>query len=61
VLVRALRERNTELFALLSGMTTAMGEILEQYSTDELRIIADFLERAAAAGRRATDELAPGG
>jgi DNA-binding MarR family transcriptional regulator len=61
VLVRALRERNTELFALLSGMTTAMGEILERYSTDELRIIADFLERTATAGRRATDELATGG
>nr|WP_142099438.1 MarR family transcriptional regulator [Pseudonocardia cypriaca] len=61
VLVRALRDRNAELFGLLSGMTTAMGEILEEYSTDELRVIADFLERTAAAGRRATDELATEG
>jgi DNA-binding MarR family transcriptional regulator len=58
VLVRALRERNGELFGLLSGMTTAMGEILDRYGTDELRVIADFLGRTADAGRHATDELA---
>jgi DNA-binding MarR family transcriptional regulator len=59
VLIRALRERNGELFGLLSGMNTAMADILSDYSTDELRVIADFLNRTVEAGRHATDELAP--
>ena len=59
VLIRALRERNSELFGLLSGMNTAMADILSDYSTDELRVIADFLNRTVEAGRHATDELAP--
>ncbi|MHA6628777.1 MarR family transcriptional regulator [Pseudonocardia sichuanensis] len=58
VLVRALRDRNNELFGLLAGMNTAMADILSEYSTDELRVIADFLDRTADAGRHATDDLA---
>ena len=60
VLVRALRERNRELFDLLSGMNTAMSDIMGQYTVDELRVIADFLARTVDAGRHATDELATG-
>lgn len=60
VFVRALRGRNGELFGLLSGMNTAMSDILRRYSTEELRIIADFLNRTVDAGRHATDELATG-
>jgi DNA-binding MarR family transcriptional regulator len=60
VFVRSLRRRNSELFGLLSGMNTAMTDILSRFSTDELRIIADFLNRTVDAGRRATEELATG-
>jgi DNA-binding MarR family transcriptional regulator len=57
VLVRARRERNRELFSLLTGMNTAMGEVLDRYSTEELQVIADFLERTVTAGKTATDDL----
>lgn len=58
VLVRARKDRNQELFGLLSGMNSEMGEIVARYSIEELEVIADFLERTVEAGRRATDELA---
>lgn len=60
VVIRAVRERNRELFDLLSGMNNAMSDILGHYSAEELRVIADFLTRTVGAGRRATDELATG-
>lgn len=55
--VRALDDRQGELFALLSGMTTAMGKVIGNFSTSELAVIADFLTRTADAGRAAADEL----
>lgn len=58
VLVRARKERNRELFGLLSGMNSAMGDILAGYSIEELEVIADFLDRTVDAGKRATDDLA---
>lgn len=58
VLVRARKDRNQELFGLLSSMNSEMGEIVARYSIEELEVIADFLERTVEAGRRATDELA---
>lgn len=58
VVLRALRDRNRELFRLLAGMNTSMNEILRHYSTDELEVLADFLHRSAGAGRDATSELA---
>ncbi|MFE9694955.1 MarR family transcriptional regulator [Micromonospora sp. NPDC005806] len=60
VTVRALRERNGELFRLYAGMNTAMDEICAGYDETQLEVIADFLQRAGEAGRRATDELADG-
>jgi DNA-binding MarR family transcriptional regulator len=60
VLIRALRERNGELFGLLSGMNAAMSDILGRYSIEELRVIVEFLGRTVDAGRHATDELAAG-
>lgn len=59
VRIRALKERNRELFGLLSGMNTAMGDILDRYSADELRLLADFLTRTVEAGAVAADELRP--
>jgi DNA-binding MarR family transcriptional regulator len=57
VVVRPLRDRNAELFRLLAGMNASMNNILRQYSTDELEVLADFLRRTTDAGRDATNEL----
>ncbi len=58
VVVRALRDRNAELFGLYSGMNTSMDEICAGYTDAELELVADFLRRTTNAGRNATDELA---
>ena len=58
VTVRALRDRNAELFRLYSGMNTAMDRICAGYTGAELELLADFLRRTTNAGRDATDELA---
>ena len=58
VLIRALRDRNSELLHLYSGMNTSVDRICAGYSDAELHLLADFLRRTAHAGRTATDELA---
>ncbi|HEX6232113.1 MAG TPA: MarR family transcriptional regulator [Jiangellaceae bacterium] len=58
VVIRALRDRNAELFGLLAGMNSAMDQICADYSTAELELLADFLGRTTKAGKHATDELA---
>ena len=58
VLIRALRDRNSELLHLYSGMNTSMDQICAEYGDAELQLIADFLRRTSHAGRTATDELA---
>jgi DNA-binding MarR family transcriptional regulator len=58
VLVRALRDRNTELFGLYAGMNTAMDQLCASYTHAELELIADFLRRTTTAGHHATDQLA---
>jgi DNA-binding MarR family transcriptional regulator len=58
VLIRALRDRNSELLHLYSGMNTALDQICAGYSDAELRLLADFLSRTAHAGQTAADELA---
>jgi DNA-binding MarR family transcriptional regulator len=58
VLIRALRDRNSELLHLYSGMNTSLDQICAGYSDAELHLLADFLRRTAHAGRTATDELA---
>ncbi|MCW3842956.1 MarR family transcriptional regulator [Micromonospora yasonensis] len=60
VTVRALRERNGELFQLYAGMNATMDQICAGYDEAQLEVIADFLRRAGEAGRRATEELAEG-
>jgi DNA-binding MarR family transcriptional regulator len=57
VAIRALRDRNAELFRLYAGMNSSMDEICADYSNDELHLIADFLRRTTSAGRDATEEL----
>ena len=58
VVVRALRDRNAELYRLLSGMDSSMDQICAGYTVTELELLADFLQRTTKAGRHATDELA---
>lgn len=58
VAVRALRDRNAELFGLYAGMNASMDEICAGYTGSELEVLADFLRRTASAGRDATDDLA---
>lgn len=58
VVVKALRERNAELFGLFSGMNASMDDIFAGYGDAELDLIADFLRRTASAGQSATEELA---
>jgi DNA-binding MarR family transcriptional regulator len=58
VVIRALRDRNAELFGLLAGMNSAMDQICADYSTAELELLADFLDRTTKAGKHATDVLA---
>ena len=58
VAVRALRDRNAELFRLYSGMNSSMDQICTGYTDTELELLADFLRRTTSAGRAAADELA---
>ena len=58
VVVRALRDRNAELFRLCSGMNISMDKICADYADKELELLADFMRRTTNAGRAATDELA---
>jgi DNA-binding MarR family transcriptional regulator len=58
VAVRVLKDRNAELFRHYEGMNTSMDELCAGYDDAQLAVIADFLERATEAGRRATDDLA---
>lgn len=57
VTVRALRERNAEVYQLYSGMNNTMDELLADCSEAELRLLADFLQRTTTAGRSATAAL----
>jgi DNA-binding MarR family transcriptional regulator len=58
VAVRALRDRNAELYRLYSGMNDSMDRICGGYSDAELAMLVGFLRDTANAGRDATDELA---
>ncbi|WP_433663741.1 MarR family winged helix-turn-helix transcriptional regulator [Nocardia sp. CA-128927] len=57
VTIRATRERNSELYQVLSGMNNRMDELCDRYTESELELIADFLRRTAAAGHDSAVEL----
>jgi DNA-binding MarR family transcriptional regulator len=57
VLVRVRRERVPDLLRLYAGMNRSMNEIYAGYTESELKVIADFLQHTATAGRSATEEL----
>ncbi|GAA2395957.1 MarR family transcriptional regulator [Dactylosporangium salmoneum] len=60
VTVRALKDRNAELFQLYAGMNTAMDDLCAGYTDEQLDLLAGFLRNATEAGRTATDDLANG-
>jgi DNA-binding MarR family transcriptional regulator len=57
VTVRALRDRYPDIRRQYAGMNSSMNQIYAGYDERELEVIADFLNRSAAAGQAATDEL----
>jgi DNA-binding MarR family transcriptional regulator len=58
VTIRVLPDRGMEVFRLYQPMIGAMDDVLEEYSEQELALIADFLRRSTEAGQRANGELA---
>ncbi|WP_027931420.1 MarR family winged helix-turn-helix transcriptional regulator [Amycolatopsis thermoflava] len=58
VIVRALQERNVELFRLYGGMNKSMDEMCAGYDEAQLELIQDFLSRMVGIGQEATEELA---
>jgi DNA-binding MarR family transcriptional regulator len=58
VRVRALADRGAEIFRLYSGMNSAMDEVCNGYTDDELQLILGFIRRTAGAGQDATTQLA---
>jgi DNA-binding MarR family transcriptional regulator len=57
VLVRALRDRNAEIFRLYAGMNASLDQILAAYADEELDLLATFLRSTTDAGRGATTAL----
>ncbi len=57
VVLKVRPERVGEVFALYSGMNTALDEICATFTDPELQAIADFLAKTATAGQSATRDL----
>lgn len=53
VQLRALPERNRELFGLYAPMNAVMDGVFDGYTDDQLETIVDFLQRTAQAARGA--------
>lgn len=58
VIIQPQRDRYGDVFQVFSGMNRAMDEVCGSYTAAELALIADFLNRTAAAGRTAVSNLA---
>jgi DNA-binding MarR family transcriptional regulator len=58
VRIRALPDRAGELFHLYTGMNDSLDEIIADYDDAQLATLVDFLRRAAAAGSKASTDLA---
>lgn len=57
IVLRVRPERVGEVFALYSGMNTALDKICANFTDDELTVIATFLDQTAAAGKSETHTL----
>jgi DNA-binding MarR family transcriptional regulator len=58
VLIRAVPDRQREIFRLYDGMNRSLDEILASYTDEQLDLLIDFLRRCAEAGQSATTQLA---
>jgi DNA-binding MarR family transcriptional regulator len=56
--VHASRDRAADLYRLYAGMNDSMDQLCAGYTTEQLELLADFLQRTTSAGRDATDQLA---
>jgi DNA-binding MarR family transcriptional regulator len=54
VQLRAVPDRGRELFGLYAPMNAVMDGIFDEYTEEQLEVIADFLRRTADAARAAT-------
>ena len=57
VQIRALPDRQGELYGMLAGMNRSIDDICAGYSDAELAVIADFLSRTTEAGQKAAKDL----
>ncbi|GLZ76980.1 MarR family transcriptional regulator [Actinorhabdospora filicis] len=57
VTLRAVKERMGEIYRLFGGMNAAMDELCEEYTPEELEVIAGFLRRTTDAGQEVTADL----
>jgi DNA-binding MarR family transcriptional regulator len=55
--LETIPDRGGELFRLYAPMSQALAAICAGYSSQELAVIVDFVEKAAAAGERATRQV----
>lgn len=60
VLVRAVPDRQREVYRLYGGMNRSLDEILGSYSDEQIDTVVDFLRRCAEAGREAANQLGNG-
>ncbi|WP_433218111.1 MarR family winged helix-turn-helix transcriptional regulator [Dactylosporangium sp. CS-047395] len=56
VQIRALRERNAEIYALFAGMNDRMDDLCADYDEAELALLAKFLNQVTEAGRASSDQ-----
>lgn len=57
VTIRALPDRSRDLFGLYAGMSSAMDRVCAEFTSDELNVIAKFLQRTVDAGIEANQNL----
>lgn len=57
VLVRGVADKQRDIIRLYEGMNSALDEILDGYSDDQIDFIVDFLRRCTHAGQQATDNF----
>jgi DNA-binding MarR family transcriptional regulator len=58
VLVRGVPDKQRDIVRLYGGMNSALDEILDSYSDDQIDLVVDFLRRCTQAGQQATDRFA---
>ncbi len=58
VLVRGVADKQRDIIRLFGGMNSALDEILDSYSDDQIELVVDFLTRCTEAGQQAADRLA---